>query len=269
MTIILFLLLTVAGAFAYRAWSTKKLRKQLLSTTLTEFERAIVFDQVPIARSLPLHLQNQLEGKTNLFLHQVDLHGCNGLEVTKEIELSIATQACLIIMNSDAWYKNLRTVLVYPSAFRSRQVSHDGYFATNREVVRLGESWSRGPVILSWAHAAQGAANEADGHNVVLHEFAHQLDDLSGQTNGVPLLGRGQRFAEWERVFLAAYARHVDNAERGRKTVLDHYGAENHQEFFAVAIEVFFEKPAQLHKAEPEVYDQLSKLLQLNPRTWS
>ena len=148
------------------------------------------------------------------------------------------------------------------------QREHDGYVVTERETVRTGESWSRGPVILSWAHAEQGAANDRDGHNVVLHEFAHQLDDLSGHTDGAPVLNSGQSFAEWERVFVTAYERHAQNVETGTLTVLDEYGASNVQEFFAVAIESFFERPGDLKREEPDVYQQLSKLLRLDPLTW-
>jgi len=103
---------------------------------------------------------------------------------------------------------------------------------------------------------------------VVLHEFAHQLDDLSGATNGIPLLSKKQSFGQWERVFLAAYDRHLKKVRRGRRTVLDAYGAENHQEFLAVAIEAFFEKPTQLNADEPALYTQLATLLRLDPAQW-
>ena len=104
---------------------------------------------------------------------------------------------------------------------------------------------------------------------MVFHEFAHQLDDLTGHTNGVPILGKDQTFTRWERVFLDAFDRHVANTERGRKTAMDPYGAENHQEFFAVAIETFFEKPERFKKEEPQVYAELSKLLRLAPLEWT
>ncbi|MDH3742723.1 MAG: zinc-dependent peptidase, partial [Hyphomicrobiales bacterium] len=100
------------------------------------------------------------------------------------------------------------------------------------------------------------------------HEFAHQLDDLSGHTDGAPILNRGQSFADWERVFIDAYKRHVRNVESGHMTVLDDYGAERLEEFFAVAVEVFYEKPGALKREESEVYEQLSELFGLDPLTW-
>jgi len=236
---------------------------------LTGHQRAVIGEQVPLILKLPTHLLGPLEGKINVFLNQVEFIGCNGLEVTEEMRLSIAAQACLLVVNSDNWYDHLLTILVYPGAFMSRERTHDGYVVTERELVRIGESWSRGPVILSWPHAEQGAINHRDGHNVVMHEFAHQIDDLSGHTDGTPLLDGGQSFADWERVFITAHERHARNVEKGRKTVLDAYGADGPAEFFAVAVETFFEKPAVLKRKEPEVYDQLAELFRLDPAGWA
>ncbi|MCK0094189.1 zinc-dependent peptidase [Yoonia sp. F2084L] len=268
MTVILLILAAVVAGFGFRAWQRRARRQVLLHAALSDHQRQIVAQEVPITRRLPDALRARFEGKINLFLDQLDFIGCDELTVTDAMRLSIAAQACLVIVNSDAWYKNLRTILIYPGAFKSRTTTHDGYVVREEEVVRLGESWSRGPVILSWHHSQQGAAVEDDGKNVVLHEFAHQLDDLSGQTNGVPLFRKGQSFAEWERVFLDAFARHEQSVETGKRALLDPYGATNHQEFFAVAIEAFFEKPGALKRDEPKIYGQLAILLDLDPATW-
>ncbi len=264
---LIFLLLTV-GIFGFRHWSKYETRTRLLSTRLLDQQRAIVAEHVPLTLKLPPELRGAFEGKINTFLHQIEFIGCDGLEVTEEMRLSIAAQACFLVVNSDAWYKHLRTVLIYPGAFKSIERSYDGYVVTEHNTVRLGESWARGPVVLSWAHSEQGAINEKDGHNVVFHEFAHQIDGLSGHTDGAPVLKKGQSFADWERVFINAYERHNQNVGKGRKTVLDAYGAENHQEFFAVSVEVFFEKPVALKREEPAIYQQLSELFGLEPATW-
>ncbi|WP_415401493.1 zinc-dependent peptidase [Tateyamaria sp. SN3-11] len=266
--LLLLLVILVAGVIGCRRWARAQHRRRLLASRLTDAERAIVAQLVPLTRRLPAHLHSALEGKINLFLDQVDMVGCNGLEVSEEMELSIAAQACLLVVNSDAWYKNLSTVLIYPGAFKSKQTMHDGYVVTEAEVVRSGESWTRGPVILSWSHSHKGAQDDTDGHNVVLHEFAHQIDDLSGHTDGAPVMSRGQSLATWERVFVDAHARHVYNVEHGRATVMDAYGAQNHEEYFAVAVEMFFERPHDLQREEPDVYGQLSQLLRLDPATW-
>lgn len=263
------LLLVGAGALGIRYWSKRRTRKGMLATALSDHQRAIVAEQVPLTQRLPFELRGKLEGKINLFLRQIEFIGCNGLEVTEEMRLSIAAQACLLVVNSDTWYEHLSTVLIYPDAFKSREKEHHGYVVTEREIVRIGESWPRGPVVLSWAHTEQGAINDKDGHNVVLHEFAHQLDDLSGHTDGAPMLDSGHSFADWERVFIDAYERHVRHVDEGHgNTVLDGYGADGPEEFFAVAVEVFFEKPVDLKRQEPLVYEQLSELFRLDPSTW-
>ena len=140
---------------------------------------------------MPNTLRPALEGKINLFLNRVEFIGCDGQEVTEDMRLAIAAQACLLVVNNDQWYDTLRTILIYPGAFQSRQERYDGYVVTEENSVRLGESWARGPVILSWPHSEQGALNAEDGHNVVLHEFAHQIDALSGHTDGAPLMNQG------------------------------------------------------------------------------
>jgi len=156
MTVFLILLLISAGAFAAWYWSRQQRRASLLETPLSDHQRAIVAEQVPLTRKLPSELRGKLEGKINAFLTQIEFIGCNGLDVTEEMRLSIAAQACLLVVNSDAWYEHLRTILVYPGAFKSRHAEHNGYVVTERETVRTGESWARGPVVLSWADVRAG-----------------------------------------------------------------------------------------------------------------
>lgn len=261
-------LIAVAALFLWRAWKRRQMRTFLLGTILSDQEREIVARTVPLTRKLPDALRLPFEGKMALFLHQVDFIGCNGLEVTQEMELSIAAQACLLVAGNDMWYETLTTVMIYPSAFKSVQINFDGVVATEEEIVRTGESWTRGPVILSWRDAVRGADDDDDGHNVVFHEFAHQIDDSSGQTDGAPLLAKGQDFAEWSRVFVDAFDRHTANTERRHRTVLDPYGASAPEELFAVAVEVFFERPKDLRREEPEIYGQLRTLFGVDPARW-
>ncbi len=258
----------VVAVLVWRERMVRRYKAQLLQSALTAQERMIIARAVPLVARMPQSLRDQLEGKVCLFLDQVTFQGYNGLEVTEEMQLSIAAQACLLVVNTDAWYDNLTKVMIYPSAFKSKGQRHDGYVVTQTETVRTGESWTRGPVILSWAHSAQGALNAEDGHNVVIHEFAHQFDDRSGRTDGVPLLAQGQSHAAWVKVFREAFERHVHLTEHGKPTVIDPYGATGPEEFFATAVEVFFEKAAALQEAEPEVYDQLLQVFQIDPAAW-
>ena len=259
----------VAGYAAWRWDAARKRRVALLSAPLSDEDWDAVLEMVPIVAKMPLALQGRLHGKVNLFLDQVSIYGKGGLDVDRDMELSIAAQACLLIVNTDAWYKTLKTVLLYPGAFRPRRPKRDGFLVHEDKSVVLGESWTHGPVILSWPHAEQGAINDVDGHNVVIHEFAHQLDALSGHTDAVPILSSGQDFGTWEAVMMEGYDRHLANVERRRKTVLDEYGATNYVEFLAVSIEVFFEKPKKLQREYPELYSQIALLLRLDPLTWN
>jgi Mlc titration factor MtfA (ptsG expression regulator) len=121
--------------------------------------------------------------------------------------------------------------------------------------------------VISWADAKRGAIDDKDGHNVVFHEFAHQIDALSGRTDGIPVLNKDQRFAAWERVFVSAFKKHVLNVESGHRTVFEAYGAAGPKEFFAVAVEVFCERPVALKCEEAAVYQQLASLFRLDPST--
>lgn len=159
-------------------------------------------------------------------------------------------------------------MLIHPSAFQTHRKAHDGYLVHENTNTLLGESWNRGAVVLSWAHALHGGLDDSDGHNVVIHEFAHQLDALTGHTNAIPILRKGQAYKGWEKAVLGAFNEHVERIESGQETLIDPYGAQSHEEFFAEAIVTFFEKPQRLHREEPALYAQLSQLLGLDPASW-
>ncbi len=225
---------------------------------------------LPLYHKLPDDVKQRLHQKIGQFIATTYFEGCGDLELTEEMILTVAGQACLLVVNYEgAPYPRLNSVLLYPSTFRS-VVKDTGSFGitTEQTVSRLGESWSNGTVVLAWDSVKHGARNIHDGHNVTLHEFAHQLDSESGSTNGVPRLADHEAFQTWATVLGPGYETLVDNAERGRKTVLDHYGATNIAEYFAVATEAFFEKPRQLKKKKPELYAELQSYYQVDPLEW-
>jgi hypothetical protein len=123
-------------------------------------------------------------------------------------------------------------------------------------------------VVLAWDSVLGGAKNMLDGHNVTLHEFAHQLDQEDGAGDGVPILEQRSAYVDWARVFRHEYEELVDKTDRGRKSVMDRYGATNPAEFFAVATETFFEKPKQLEAKHPELYDELRSYYGVDPGSW-
>jgi hypothetical protein len=225
----------------------------------------IIARRVPLANRLNAAERDKLLRLTQLFLREKRIEGCDGLEVTEEMKVTIAAQACILLVNLDVGcYPGLRTVLVYPGTYRARHPSWFKYDLGSTEA-RLGESWRHGVVILSWESVAAGAANNVDGTNVTLHEFAHQLDQQDGAADGIPLLETRSAVRHWAAVIGRHYDDLVADTERGRDTVLDYYGASNKAEFFAVATETFFERPVQLAQQHPELYSELREFYGQDP----
>ena len=229
----------------------------------------ILNKNITIYPHLPDNLKQQLHSLINVFLDEKLFEGCGELEITDEIRVTIAAEACMLMLNREPhYYPTLRSILVYPHAYSAKQYKQVGNVYIEEPSGRLGESWTGGNVVLAWDHVKAGAHNFDDGHNVVLHEFAHQLDQEDGSGNGVPILEKRSSYISWARVFNKEYQQLVKDTQKHRKNVMDTYGATNPAEFFAVATETFFEKPRQLKKKEPELYEQLKGYYQVNPLEW-
>jgi len=218
-------------------------------------------------RGLPPEDQRELQGHIQVFLAEKEFEGCGGLEITDEIRVTIAAQACILLLHRETdYYPGLHTILVYPSTY----VAHErrwspGGLVTEGPEPRIGEAWRHGPVVLAWDEVEADAADVRDGHNVVFHEFAHKLDEEDGVEDGTPELTRRSMYLAWARVVSREYEQLRRDAESGRATVLDKYGAENPTEFFAVATECFFTKPVQLRRRHPELYSELAEFYCQDP----
>jgi Mlc titration factor MtfA (ptsG expression regulator) len=232
--------------------------------------RRILRRRVPAFRRLPPDLQLQLKGHIQVFLAEKDFVGCDGLEITDEMRVTIAALACLLILNRETGYfPNLRQILVYPGAFVVDKEESDEAGVVQRERhVLSGESWSQSQVILSWEDVLDGAAVADDGFNVVLHEFAHQLDQDAGYANGAPELSTRGHYARWSRVLGDEFERLRQRTEAGEPSLLDDYGATDPAEFFAVVTEVFFEQPQLLQADNPALYLELSRFFRVDPAGW-
>jgi len=218
---------------------------------------------------LPDQLRHKLHGLINVFLHDKTFSGFNGLKITDEIRVTIAAQACLLMLNRDeGLYPTLYNILVYPDAYKSMETTSDGTVHTVHESVRLGESWHRGHVVLSWKHAKQGGVVDNDGHNVVYHEFAHQLDNVDGAIDGTPELDSSENYRSWIKVFWHEFSQLREMVTANKKTLIDSYGAESEGEFFAVVTELFFEQPENFEKKHPELFKELVMYYHLNPLEW-
>ena len=268
MHIFLAILLLLLGLWLWRRQRIRLHRDALLRSPIPDFARDIIAQDVPLIAKLPSELHRSLEGKINRFIDQVEFIGCNGVEVTDDMRYSVAAQACLLVVNTDHWFDTLRTILIYPGALKSKQQRQEGYVLQEQEIIRAGESWARGPVILSWQHSEAGARDHEDGQNVVIHEFANQIDNLSGHTDGFPILDDYGDYEAWQKTFEEAFDRLESDTRNRRSNVIDDYGLTGPEEFFAVSVELFFERPDALKRQEPGVYAQLADLFNLDPVAW-
>ncbi len=254
------------------SWWQRNRRRRNRQTPFPTGWRDHVEGNVPMFRHLKPDQQIELIGHIKVFLAEKHFEGCGGLELTDEMRVTIAAQACLLLMHRDTdYYARLKTILIYPSTYFGLSSEND----QNSES-RLGESWEAGVVVLAWDSVLHGTQNLHDGHNLVLHEFSHQLDQEDGVADGLPVLrlkgdslieSRG-RYAAWATVFTREFERLVEHSRRGKKTIMDHYGATHPAEFFAVATECFFEKAGQMKRTHPKLYAELKRYYHLDPAPW-
>ena len=247
-------------------WFRKRRRRKILAEPWPETWNLHLNRNVRLSWNLSPGESERLQHRTKVFVAEKYWEGCDGLELTEEMKVTVAAQACLMLLGVDGYYfDNVKSVLLYPQAF-SRKTS-DG-LSHNQTQHRAGEAWQGGPIILSWRDALSGGRNEDDGKNVVIHEFAHALDGIDGEMGGNVMFDDQASTAEWTRVVEREYAELVAAKERGQRTLLDHYGATNAAEFFAVASETFFEQPADLHREHNQLFDLLERYYRVNPIGW-
>jgi Mlc titration factor MtfA (ptsG expression regulator) len=270
-------------AFLFAAWLISQpwlLAKRRARIRVRPFPvawRRFLQERVPYVASLPADLQLQLKQHIQVFLAEKPFLACGGLVLTQEMRVVIAAQACLLILNRPATYfPNLRQILVYPGPFVVNRVRAEssGVLQDLRQVLS-GESWSQGQVILSWEDVLDGAADPRDGRNVVVHEFAHQLDQETGHANGAPQLGARADRSRWLKTFTAEFALLQQRTEVARAdpagpddSLLSDYGATSPAEFFAVASEVFFERPQRMSLEHATLYEEMRRFYCVDPLSW-
>ncbi len=268
--IILFsLIFSVVLLFYLRKYVRRARREKLFKMPLDVTRIAILQKYVTIYSKLPITLREELHGHINIFLDEKRFIGNLGVELTDEIRVVVAGNACLLLLQGNKRrFTGFSSILIYPNVYIAHEVQHNGLITTEQPSLRAGESWVRGPVVLSWADIRSGSVNAEDGHNVVIHEFAHKLDEQSGHMNGLPVLSNESHYKEWNKVLSEEYDALHKRAKRGKNKVLDEYGTVSPSEFFAVASESFFEKPVQMEKRLPELYKQLQAFYNIDPVSW-
>jgi len=230
---------------------------------------AILKKNVSLYSVLPPELRDELHGRINIFLDEKEFTGLAGLTVTDEIRLTIAGTACLLLLKRDKrCFPGFTTILVYPDTYVANAVRYDGAIESHEASIRSGESWHRGPVVLAWQDVLRDTSNQSDGHNVVLHEFAHKLDEENEIMDGLPVLRDSTHYAEWAEVLSREYESFQTRVNHNSNSVIDAYGAESPSEFFAVATESFFEKSLQMKQKLPDLYQQFKTFYNLDPAKW-
>ena len=244
-------------------------RARLLAEPFPKRYVEILERNVPLYRRMPRELQRQLRGRINVFLNEKALVGCGGFEITDEVKVTIAAHACFLILNRDTnYFPGFSTILVYPDTYLVDEVVYDGEVATEGQDARSGESWPLGPVVLSWQDVRESLEDDSYGYNVVMHEFAHKLDEENGDVDGVPALAESSHYREWADVLTRAYGASGHPVPSRQSHVLDEYAYTAPEEFFAVATETFFEKPSQMKAELPELYGQLRRFYCVDPAAW-
>lgn len=261
---------------------------------------------VPLYARLPAADRAELHGHIQVLLDEKRFEGCGGLAITDDIRLTIAAQAAVLLLHRETdFFPNLVSILVYPTTYVAPVIDSHYGVVTEFEEERAGETWGHGSLVLSWddvtgsvapaptgepeeggvhgggnggprrgssMHAPPAAAPDDDelvpAYNVVLHEFAHQLDQENGEMDGVPVLPSREARQQWARVMQDAFEQLDTEYDEGKEPVIDEYALEDPAEFFAVATECFFETPFAILEEYPQVYDVLARYYEQDPASW-
>lgn len=270
------IIILVCLFIALVAWLTtrparlRKQRAELMAKPFPEEWIEILMKRMAWYPRLPAEVRSQLHQHAQVLIAENRWEPCGGLgEVTDEMVVLISVQAALLLIGREnhGFFPLLRSILIYPTGYTdSGRRTFD--LREDEDRHRLGESWTSGSVVLAWDEVLRGAAGSHDGTNLVLHEFAHQLDQADGTSDGAPILDDFDEYDDWKSVFQEHYEELVDDVNEDRPTLMDDYGAENPAEFFAVATETFFERPKRMSREAKDLYNELRDFYGLDPAAW-
>jgi hypothetical protein len=233
--------------------------------------------RIVLERDVPLYCRlsqvdrDELHGHIQVFLAEKRFEGTAGFDVTDDVRLAIAAQACILLLHRETnYFPSLSSIIVYPAEYVALlQDQDENGLVWEEDEERAGESWAFGSLVLSWKDIVADREDSEGDLNVVLHEFAHQLDAENGEMNGQPPMADPVLRLEWSAVMAEAYEKLGRQADAGRATAIDPYGAEDPSEFFAVATETFFQDPRRLQAVYPKVYNLLTRYYRQDPASWS
>ena len=247
-------------------WFRGRRRRALIAKPWPEEWSLHLNRNVRLTWNLSDSQRTQLQERIQVFVAEKYWEGCEGVTVSDEMKVTIAANACLMLLGvEDFYFDNVHTILIYPHAF-TRQQQHGQSIGGVQH--RSGEAWQGGPIVLSWQNVLQGGRNEDDGQNVVIHEFAHALDGLDGEMGGSIDFDSAEDSAAWQKVVSREFKELVAAASQNQRTVIDHYGATNPAEFFAVSTETFFERPRELEHEHAQLFSLLQTYFRVDPILW-
>ncbi len=249
---------------------TSSRRKRLKGQPFPPAWERVLERRVPLYRRLTEADREELKGHIQVFLAEKNFEGCGGFAMSDEVRLTIAGQACILLLHRESdYFPGLSSILVYPGEyFAPLEEMDECGVVTEGFDRRSGESWQEGTLVLSWEDVLAEGLDVHDVYNVVLHEFAHQLDAEDGITTGEPLLPKRLRHRLLTETLAQEHSRFRDAVADGRPGLLDPYGAESLEEFFAVATECFFEQSLPLKDRYPELYAELAGYFRQDPAQW-
>lgn len=246
----------------FRRWSRAGVKRQEFSDN----QRQVLDYQVPRWQSLPETRRSQYQAIVQVMLSEQSFEGCDGLEVSDEMRLTVCGNAALMLLGvNDYYFDGVTSILLYPQSFRRRR---QGRYSME-EVQNAGEAWQYGPIILSWADCDVHSPLRKHGRNVIVHEFAHHLDGIDGEMGGSVQMPNKTLQDEWDQTVQAELHQLQMAVAHHHSTFLDPYGAESQAEFFAVLSEAFFEEPAELKVQHPKLFELTAHYYQINPVDWT
>lgn len=251
----------------WSTWRQWREQRTLAQRAIPDALWSSTLDRYPFLATLPLDEATRLREMATLFLDCKEFTGAGGLEVTDEMAVAVAAQACLPVLHLGlGWYDGFVGIVMHADEVVARRnVMDENGVVHDYDEALTGEAMDGGPITLSWRDVAEAGQTATGGYNVVIHEFVHVLDLRNGEFDGIPPLPDRQRLAHWKQVLTASYARFCRQVDAGLDTLLDPYGAESPGEFFAVACESFFVAGPALKVQEPYLYDILRGFFQQDP----
>ena len=247
-------------------WLKRRRRRSLHKKPWPDEWQAILQRNVRHYNLIDSALQEHMQRCTRVIVEEKHWEGLDGLSISDEIKVTVAGQASVMLLGTEGYFfDGVKSFLIFPRAFRRK--TRNGW-VVDEDSHNAGEAWQGGPIVLSWHDVMAGSRYPDDGQNLVIHELAHHLDGIDGEMGGGLTFSDRATNQKWERISNREFAALQTAAHYGQPTLLDHYGATNEAEFFAVASETFFELPIQFRRLHPELFEMLKRYYRIDPIQW-